>query len=190
MNRIRVWALALVVGASCTVAALPSTVEAGVAVHFEAETLAALLGAASTQDIDFPINDKRTIRIELRDLKLLELRPAGEASDVRGSIRTSLNVTIPELDVEMSLEPTVVLDVVDVDGVNLFEMRFAELRVPVPILGDFDIAPFVQPLRYPAEDLWYLPGARGTVHLRSRLVNITMGQRAIRFDFELDITDP
>ncbi len=190
MKWLRGWALALVLGVSFVAAPLIPSTQAGVAVHFEAETLAALLGAASTQDIDFPINDERTIRIELRDLKLLELRPAADASERRGSIRTSLNVAVPEFDLDLSLEPTVVLDVVEVDGVNLFEMRFAELRVPVPILGEFDIAAFVQPLRYPAEDLWYLPGARGTVHLRSRLVNITMGQRAIRFDFELDITDP
>jgi hypothetical protein len=44
-------------------------------------------------------------------------------------------------------------------------------------------------LRYPAEDLWYLAGARGIVHLRSRLVDITMGRRAIRFDFDLELTE-
>jgi len=58
------------------------------------------------------------------------------------------------------------------------------------LLGEFDIAPFLHPLRYPAEDLWYLAGARGIVHLRSHLVGITMGQRAIRFDFELELTEP
>jgi hypothetical protein len=69
-------------------------------------------------------------------------------------------------------------------------MRFHELSVPVPFLGEFDIAPFLEPLRYPAEDLWYLAGARGIVHLRSHLVDITMGQRAIRFDFDLELTKP
>ena len=82
------------------------------------------------------------------------------------------------------------LDVIKGEDFNELEMRFAELKIPVPILGEFDISPFLHPLRYPAEDLWYLAGARGVVHLRSHLVGITMGQRAIRFDFELELTEP
>ena len=176
--------------ATLLLAAWMPTASAGVSVHFEAETLASLLAAASTQDIDIPVGDERTIRIELREIRLVQLEPAAEGSGGRGVLRTEIKLNIPEFDTKMTLKPIVVLDVVDVKGRSLFEMRFVELRVPVPIIGEFDIAPFVQPLRYPAEDLWYLPGARGTVHLRSRLTEITMGQRAIRFDFELEITDP
>ena len=161
----------------------------GVSVSFDADTLNMMLRAASTQDIEVPIGEKRSVLIQLRDVRLLKLEPAADEDNGRGYLRTAVDIAIPEFGIELSLEPTVVLDVVHGARFNEFELRFEELAVPVPIIGDFDIAPFLHPLRYPAEDLWYLAGARGIVHLRSRLVDITMGQRAIRFDFDLELTE-
>jgi len=163
---------------------------AGVSVSFDTETLNMMLRAASIQDVEIPISDDRTLLVQLRDVRLVKLDPVGDGKPGRGYLRTEVELSIPEFDIDLSLEPTIVLDVVKGARFNELEMRFAELRVPVPIIGDFDISSFLKPLRYPAEDLWYLAGARGVVHLRSHLVNITMGQRAIRFDFELELTEP
>jgi len=171
------------------VAAAPSAT-AGVSVSFDADTLNMMMRAASTQDVEIPISENRTLLVQLRDVRLLKLDPAAEGKRGRGYLRTAVELTVPEFDLELSLKPTVVLDVVKGAEFNEFEMRFVELKIPVPIIGDIDIAPFLKPLRYPAEDLWYLAGARGIVHLRSHLVEITMGQRAIRFDFELELTEP
>ncbi|NIL99678.1 MAG: hypothetical protein GTN89_01660 [Acidobacteria bacterium] len=177
------------VGCSVVVwAALAAPAGAGVQVSFDAETLAMMMRAASTQDVEIPISGDRTLLVQIRDVRLLQLDPAAQGQG-RGLIRTAVDVSVPEFDLELSLKPTVVLDVVKGDRFNEFEMRFAELEIPVPIFGEVDIAPFLQPLRYPAEDLWYLAGARGIVHLRSHLVEITMGQKAIRFDFELELTE-
>jgi len=121
---------------------------------------------------------------------LLKLDPAADGDGGRGYLRTAVELSIPEFNLDLSLKPTVVLNVVKGEQFNELEMRFVELKIPVPIFGEIDIAPFLHPLRYPAEDLWYLAGARGIVHLRSHLVDITMGQRAIRFDFELELTEP
>jgi len=171
-------------------AAFVSRVSAGVSVSFDADTLNMMLRAASTQDVEIPISDNRTLLVQLREVRLIKLDPAADGKAGRGFLRTSVELSIPELNLDLSLKPTIVLDVVKGERFNELEMRFAELKVPVPSLGEFDIAPFLQPLRYPAEDLWYLAGARGIVHLRSHLVGITMGQRAIRFDFELELTEP
>jgi hypothetical protein len=149
-----------------------------------------MLRAASTQDVEIPVTENRTLLVQLRDVRLIKLDPVADGKQGRGYLRTAVELSIPEFDIDLSLEPTVVLDVVKGQRFNELEMRFAELRVPVPIIGDFDIAPFLKPLRYPAEDLWYLAGARGIVHMRSHLVDITMGQRAIRFDFDLELTVP
>jgi len=162
---------------------------AGVSVSFDADTLNMMMRAASTQDVEIPISKDRTLLVQLRDVRLVKLDPAADGKG-RGYLRTTVELSVPEFDLDLTLEPTVVLDVVKGEKFNEFEMRFVELEIPVPILGQFDIAPFLQPLRYPAEDLWYLAGARGIVHLRSHLVEITMGQRAIRFDFELELTEP
>lgn len=169
-------------------ASLVAPALAGVQVSFDAETLNMMMRAASTQDVEIPIGGDRTLLVQIRDVRLLQLDPAAKGEG-RGLIRTAVDVTVPEFDLELSLKPTVVLDVVKGKQFNEFEMRFASLEIPVPILGEFDIAPFLHPLRYPAEDLWYLAGARGIVHLRSHLVEITMGQKAIRFDFELELTE-
>jgi len=175
----------------CLVAALlVPTSFAGVSVSFDADTLNMMLGAASTQDIEVPINENRTLLVQLREVRLLKLEPIADGKRGQGYLRTAVEIAIPEFNIELSLKPTVVLDVVKGERSNELEMRFHELSVPVPFIGDFDISPFLQPLRYPAEDLWYLAGARGIVHLRSHLVNVTMGQRAIRFDFDLELTEP
>jgi hypothetical protein len=171
-------------------AAVTPRASAEVSVSFDADTLNMMLRAASTQDVEIPISNERTLLVQLRDVRLLKLDPAAEGKGGRGYLRTAVELSIPEFDLDLSLKPTVVLDVVKGEQFNELEMRFAELKIPVPILGEFDIAPFLHPLRYPAEDLWYLAGARGIVHLRSHLVDITMGQRAIRFDFELELTTP
>lgn len=172
------------------VAWLGPAASAGVSVSFDADTLNMMLGAASTQDIEVPINENRTLLVQLRQVRLLKLEPVADQERGSGYLRTAVDISIPEFGVELSLRPTVVLDVVKNGRFNELEMRFVELAIPVPILGEFDIAPFLHPLRYPAEDLWYLAGARGIVHLRSHLVDITMGQRAIRFDFDLELTEP
>jgi hypothetical protein len=164
-------------------------VSAGVSVSFDTDTLNMMLRAASIQDVEIPISDDRTLLVQLREVRLLKLDPAAGKRG-RGYLRTAVELSIPEFNLDLSLKPTVVLDVIKGEQFNELEMRFAELKIPVPILGEFDIAPFLHPLRYPAEDLWYLAGARGIVHLRSHLVGITMGQRAIRFDFELELTEP
>jgi len=163
---------------------------AGVSVSFDADTLNMMMRAASTQDVEIPIGNARTLLVQLRDVRLLKLDPAAEGKSGRGYLRTAVELSIPEFNLDLSLKPTVVLNVVKGEQFNELEMRFVELKIPVPIFGEIDIAPFLHPLRYPAEDLWYLAGARGIVHLRSHLVDITMGQRAIRFDFELELTEP
>ena len=171
-------------------AAFAPRVSAGVSVSFDTDTLNMMLRAASTQDVEIPISDDRTLLVQLREVRLLKLDPAAAGKTGRGYLRTAVELSIPEFNLDLSLKPTVVLDVIKGEQFNELEMRFAELKIPIPILGEFDIAPFLHPLRYPAEDLWYLAGARGIVHLRSHLVGITMGQRAIRFDFELELTEP
>jgi hypothetical protein len=171
-------------------AVLAPGARAGVSVSFDADTLNMMMRAASTQDVEIPISSERTLLVQLRDVRLLKLDPAAEGKSGRGYLRTAVELSVPEFNLDLSLKPTVVLDVVKGSEFNEFEMRFVELKIPVPIIGEIDIAPFLSPLRYPAEDLWYLAGARGIVHLRSHLVEITMGQRAIRFDFELELTEP
>lgn len=163
---------------------------AGVSVSFDADTLNMMMRAASTQDVEIPISADRTLLVQLRDVRLIKLDPAADPEKGRGYLRTAVELSVPEFNLDLSLKPTVVLDVVKGEQFNELELRFAELKIPVPILGEIDISPFLHPLRYPAEDLWYLAGARGIVHLRSHLVGITMGQRAIRFDFELELIVP
>ena len=57
----------------------------------------------------------------------------------------------------------------------------------LPLAGPINIAGLLPPLRFPADHLWLVAGARGDVFVRSRLSRIAMGSRAIRLEFEIDV---
>jgi hypothetical protein len=53
-------------------------------------------------------------------------------------------------------------------------------------VGSIDVAPFLPPLRFPAENLWLVAGAEGNVEVRSRLSRIEMGRKVVRFEYDLE----
>ena len=100
---------------------------AGVSVSFDADTLNMMLGATSTQDIEVPISNERSVLVQLREVRLVKLDPVGDDDHGRGYLRTAVEIAIPELNIELSLRPTVVLDVVKGSQFNEFELRFVDL---------------------------------------------------------------
>jgi hypothetical protein len=114
----------------CPALLATAVTSAGVSVSFDADTLNMMLRAASTQDIEIPIGDTRTVLVQLRDVRLLKLDPVADVDNGRGYLRTAVDIAIPEFGIELSLKPTVVLDVVHGEEFNEFELRFEELAVP------------------------------------------------------------
>ena len=55
---------------------------------------------------------------------------------------------------------------------------------------NIDVAPFLPPLRFPADNNWFVQGADDTVEVRGRLTGVEMGQKVVRLDFELTVVPP
>ena len=73
-------------------------------------------------------------------------------------------------------------------GMSILELRFDEVRLPL-LLGSVDAAPFLKPLRFPADDVFLLAGNSGDVAVRSRLSAVEMDVEVVRFEFDLEVVD-
>jgi hypothetical protein len=170
----------------CCLALAATPLHGGVTIGFDAPTLNELLPAMLVQEVTVPIAGDRTLQVFLDDLEVRGFSPAG-ANGGSNQILTSLRLRVPQLGLELPLEPRVSLEVVTEAGQSLLQLRFDEVPLPLPLAGSIDIGSFLQPLRFPADSLFSLDGGRGPVVVRSRLEKVEMGTRVLRFDFALDV---
>jgi hypothetical protein len=176
--------LALAVALGALAGALhPAPARAAVSVGFDLDTLNVLLPALAAHEIAVPIAEGRSVGVRLEDLRVTGLDPAAGGT---GHLQTATRVRIPQLGIDVAVTPRLSLHVVDRDASQWLELRFEQVTVPLPLAGSIDVAPFLPPLRFPAENLWTLAGAAGDIEVRSRLTKIDMGLRVLRFDFELE----
>jgi hypothetical protein len=176
---------AAVVGALLgTLGALPA--HPGVQLDVDKTTLNRILSAVAVREVQVPIAGGRTLAVQLRDLEVTALEPAnGESGN--GHIRTALRVVSPEIGLDVAVAPRISLNVVDEGRLSVLELRFEEVAVGIPVLGQVNIARLVPPMRYPADNIWLLAGAEGDVEVVSRLRRIEMDRRAVRFEFDIEI---
>jgi len=162
--------------------AIPAT--AGVSVGMDLEALNEVLPALSARQIDVPISEGQSVAMLLEQLEVTGFDPAA-AEGTAGHILTSMRVRIPQFGVDLPVHPRISLHVVRREERSSLELRFEEVRVPL-LVGAIDVAPFLPPLSFPAEDIWRVEGAEGDVRVRSRLVSVEMGQKVVRFEFDLE----
>ena len=156
-----------------------------VSVGFDVETLNELLPALSANAIEVPITEKRSVQVFLDSLKITGLDPASDETG-SGHILTSMQVRIPQLGVKLPLAPRLSLHVVDAGSAAVLELRFEQAEISLPLLGEINIAPFLPPIRFPAENAFLVAGVEGDVEVRSRLSSIVMGQKVVRLEFDLE----
>jgi hypothetical protein len=116
-------------------------------------------------------------------MRITGLDPAA-VEGTSGHILTSMRLRVPQLGLDLPVQPRISLRATELQSTSLLELRFEEAQIPLP-MGTIDVASFLPPLRFPAENLWLIAGARGDVRLHSRLSGIEMGQRVVRFEFDL-----
>jgi len=168
-------------------AVFPAT--AGVTVGFDVETLNELLPALSASEIVVPITDSRSVSMFLERMRVTGLEPsAGE--DGSGHILTSMRVRIPQLGINLPVQPRISLHVSDEQAASLLELRFEEVTFSLPLAGSVNVARLLPPLRYPMDNVWLLAGTRGDVPISSRLRKVEMGRKAVRFVFEVEVQSP
>ena len=172
----------------CCLLLVASAASAGVTISFDVPTLNKLLPAMTPNKVVVPLAEGRTLTVELRDLRVTGLDPDAGAGG-RGHILTSVRLVVPELGLNVPLEPELSLHLLEQGRTSMLELRFEEARIALPF-GAIDIASALPPLRFPAEDVWQLDVEPAPVQVRGRLSGIEMGLKVLRFEFDLEIVSP
>ena len=184
MNKRALYRLGTVLLAvGCVAVTIPAG--AGVSVKFDAATLNELMPALTAQEITVPLAGGRTLTLEVHDLTVIGFDPTGP--DGRGSILTRLRLRVPQMGLDLPVEPRVSLHVVETDDGNMLEMRFEQVSLKLPLGAAINVAAFMPPWRFPADNIWVVEGVSGDSEVRSRLAGITMGRQAIHLEFELKV---
>lgn len=169
------------IAAIALVLAVPVTAtRAAVTVSFDLASLNEVLSATAAQRVKVPLAEGRSLDVELHDLKVTGLDPAGCG---QGCILTAVQLRVPQLGLSMPLQPRLTLAVVEGGQV---ELRFQEVKLPVPLVGTIDVGSMLRPMRFEASGVFQLPGGRTDVQLRSRLSKVQMVQDAMRLSFDID----
>jgi hypothetical protein len=176
--------LGLLVLCWIVVAALPVT--AGVTVGFDVATLNEVLPALSAEEIAVPLSGSNSIGVRLEKMQVTGLDPAAGGEGGPGHILTSMRVRVAQLGIDLPVEPRLSLHVVEQASGSLLELRFERVEIPLPLAGSIDVAAFLPPISFPAENLWLLAGAEGTIEIKSELSGIEMGRNVLRFEFDLE----
>ena len=157
---------------------------AGMTVGFDTQTLNDVLPALSAREIEIPLSESSTIGVVLENMRVTGLEP-GTGENGSGRILTSMRVRVPQLGLDLPVESKLSLHVTAEESGDLLELRFEEVQISLPLAGSIDIAAFLTPLQFPAENVWRVEGAEGDVRVRSKLSGIDMGSKVLRFEFEL-----
>ena len=166
---------------------VPAT-EADVSVAFDAQTMNDLLSAVTLHEVAVPITKKHSVTVYLENLRVIGFEPAtGDEHD--GYISTALTVRVPQLGLNLALEPRISIEVVKQDALSTLELRFERVELPLP-LGSLNIARFLPPMRYPADNVFLLNGSHGNVPLRSRLDRVKLGRQVLRLEFVIEVLEP
>ena len=156
----------------------------GMTVEFDTQTLNDVLPALTASEIEVPLSEDSAIAVVLQDLQVTGLEP-GAGDDGSGHILTSMRVRVPQLGLDLPVESKLSLHVTAGEPRDLLELRFDEVQITLPLAGSIDIAAFLPPLQFPAENIWRVEGANGDIRVRSKLSRIDMGREVLRFEFEL-----
>ncbi len=171
----------------CLLLAGVSEVHARVDVSLDAATLSDLLAAMAPSRVSVPLTQGRGVTLLLQDLKVTGFDPTeGEKSE--GSVLTSVRVKIPELGIDLPVEPRLSLQVRDRDGTKICFLKFERVPIQLPITGTIDVAPLLPILPLPGDSAFTVGATSGEVRVRTRLIEAKMGVKLLRLGFELDVS--
>ena len=161
-----------------------SPVWAGMSVVFDTRTLNDVLPALTASEIEVPLSEDSAIGVVLENMQVTGLEP-GVGENGSGHILTSMRVRVPQLGLDLPVESKLSLHVAREESGDLLELRFDKVQINLPLAGSIDIATFLPPLQFPAENVWRVEGADGDIRVHSKLSGIDIGSEVLRFEFEL-----
>jgi len=181
--------LAITAFAACAVALLTAPALAGGTLGVDVATLNQLLPALTAEEFEVAVMGDQTVTLRLEELQITGFDPAAGGGST-GQILTRVRVAILDLGFTATIQPRLSLKVVERDKQSLLVMRFEQAEIPLPLLGDVDIGRLIPPLEFPAESFFMLQGANGDVPMRGWLTGVTMGQKVLQFEFDLEREEP
>ena len=173
----------------CAVLLCVSPVAAGVTVRFDEAALNELLPALAAREIQVPLGASGSVAVRFDDLHVAGFDPV-DGIDGPGYVRTALRAIVPSLGLSAPVEARLSLRVVPVGQLNLLRLRFEEVSLRMPMGGAVDLAPYVDPIDFPADSIYRLEGVQEGTQVRSKLSGVKMESHAIRFEFDLDVIRP
>jgi hypothetical protein len=156
-------------------------------VSLDAETMTEILATVIPEQVEVPLLGDQTMAVELDDFEVTGFDPtAGE--NRQGYVLTSVRLRVPQLDLDVPVEPRLSLTLGNDGGAPVFFLTFEELAVPMPVTGPVDIAGFLPRVPVPVDSAFDIEVDRGDFVVHTKLVDIRMGTRNLRFAFDLAIT--
>lgn len=182
-NRRRYWVAAVILGAG---ALLVPAAQARLDITLDAETMTEILATAVPDEVEVPLFGDQAVAVELDDLKVTGFDPsAGE--NRQGYVLTSLRLRVPGMGLDVPVEPRLSLTLGKEDGIPVFFLTFEEVEVPMPVTGPVDIAGFIPRFPVPVDSAFDIEVERGDFVVHTKLVDIKMGTKNLRFAFDLII---
>ena len=161
--------------------------QAGVEISVDAETLTDLLSAMVPSGVSLPLVGDQRVTLQIEEVRVTGFEPTA-GKNGRGLIVSALRLRVPELGLSVPVEPRLSLYLEEKDGRSTCHLIFEKVVVPFPLTGPVNIAPLLPRIPVPADNLTMVQSARGLFQVRTRLVETTMGNRALRFRFDLDVS--
>lgn len=160
---------------------------ANIEISLDAGTMTDLLTTMLPERVSVPVLGDHRINVGIDDIRVVGFEPAGGANG-QGVVLTSLHLEVPELAIDALVTPRLSLHVGEENDKTVCYLVFEEARLPLPVSGPVDIAPLLPRIPIPADSIFPIEGQRGTFDVRMRLVEVVMGSRALRFDFDLAVS--
>jgi hypothetical protein len=180
LRPLRILTAALAAALSAATAA-----SARVDVTVDADSLNELIRAMAPDHVDVALAAGRGVTLLLQDLKVTGFDPGAGAN---GGITTSLRLKVPELSLDVPVEPRLTLEVTSgANGAKACVLRFQSVVLNLPLTGPVDVASLLPALPVMPDSAWIVRSARGDVRVKPRLVDAKTGAKSIRLGFDLQV---
>jgi hypothetical protein len=158
---------------------------ARVDVVLDAPSLNEMLSAMAPKEISVPLAQGRSLTLQLQDLKVTGFDPT-EGQMQEGFVLTTVRLKVPDLGLDLPLEPRLSLQVARRNGKKEAFLRFEKVLVQLPITGAVDVAPLLPVLPLPTDTSWIVPAQSGNVRVRTVFLEARMGAKNLRLTFDLE----
>jgi hypothetical protein len=154
-------------------------------VTLDAESLNGLFESMAPDSVQVALAGGKSLTIRMDDLRVKGFDPT---AGPHGGVTASLRLKVPDLGIDVPVEPHLILDIKDASGGRKASyLRFDKVVVNLPLTGPVDVAALLPPLALMPDAGWIVNSARGKVRVRPHLVDALTGTKNIKLGFTLEI---